>query len=95
MPPINLPKFTSTDASADGSEVSIEAIKRILNDFVAQMEVTGVDRQRLQALVKEITFDRGKGLTSVRLRLHEGGAQALGMADGLAARLCGGGDRVK
>jgi hypothetical protein len=48
------------------------------------MEATGVDRQLtlLQALVKEITCARSKGSQSVRLRFHEGNAQALGMADG-------------
>lgn len=61
-----------------------ESVKLILDDFVAQVEVAGVGRWRtlLQALVKEITFDRGEGITCVRMRLHEGAAQALGMADG-------------
>ncbi len=63
--------------------VSYEVVKMILVGFVDQLQRSDGDRQRvlLRALVKEITFEKGKGIQSIRLHLHEGVALTLGMAD--------------
>jgi site-specific DNA recombinase len=68
-------------ACAATGAVPYEAVKLILDDFVAEIERAGADRQRalLQLLVQEITFEKGKGITSIRLQLTDDVAKALGV----------------
>lgn len=60
-----------------------EVAKTILDDFVGQLEKADIDRQRtlLRAIVSEITFKKGKGISSMQLHLHDGISQALGMTN--------------
>lgn len=63
--------------------ISVEVVRLILSEFVTQLQAADVDRQKvlLKAFVREITVEKGKGVTGIRLHLHPDVAAALGMAD--------------
>lgn len=71
------------DADASVRPIPYEAVKRILDDFATQLSQANGDRRRalLHALIREITFERGKGIQGITLHLHEGITQMLGIPD--------------
>ena len=61
--------------------VPFEVVQIVLEDFVRKLQDAD-DSQRgalLQLLVQEINFEKGKGVTSIRLRLSDDVARALGI----------------
>ena len=61
--------------------VPYEAVKIILDDFVAQLHCSDAGRQRdlIRSLVSDITFDKVAGIKKISLRLHAGMALELGI----------------
>lgn len=61
--------------------VPVEAVRTILEDFVAQLRRASTDQQGtlLKALVREITFEQGKGVKSISLHLQDDVARVLGL----------------
>ncbi len=71
-------KINSCEAAG---RVPFEAVKLILDDFVRQLQWADTARQRvlLQALVKEVTIEKGRGVSSLQLHLQEDIVRALGL----------------
>lgn len=68
-------------ACESAGQVPYETVRSIMEGFVGQLEAADADRQRalLQALVKEITLDQSRKVSTIRLSLHDDVTRVLGM----------------